>query len=70
MSIVLYTTHCPRCKVLTAKLDSAAIQYEICDNVDEMIKKDIKSVPVLEVDGNLLDFKAAVDWVNNGGKSN
>ena len=67
MTVVLYTTHCPRCQVLASKLDSAAIKYEVFEDVDEMSKKGIMSVPVLEVDGKLLDFKKAVDWVNNGG---
>lgn len=67
MTVILYTTHCPRCQVLASKLDSAAIKYEVCDDVEVMSQKGIMSVPLLEVDGKQLDFKKAVDWVNNGG---
>ena len=70
MTVTLYTTHCPRCQVLAAKLDQAAIKYDVCENVNEMLEKGIMSVPVLEIDGNQLDFKQAVDWVNKGGAIN
>lgn len=67
MKIILYTTHCPKCQVLVAKLSSAGLDYEEFSDVDEMSKKGIMSVPMLEVDGNMLDFKQAVDWINKGG---
>lgn len=70
MTVTLYTTHCPRCQVLATKLDQAAIKYDVCENVDEMLEKGIMSVPILEVDGNAMDFKQAVDWVNKGGTTN
>ena len=68
MKLTLYTTHCPRCQVLATKLDAAALKYEVIDDVDKIAEKGIMSVPVLEVDGKQLDFKKAVDWINNGGK--
>lgn len=68
MKLTLYTTHCPRCQVLATKLDGAALKYQVIDDVDKIAEKGIMSVPVLEVDGKQLDFKKAVDWVNNGGK--
>lgn len=68
--ITLYTTHCPKCQVLASKLDNAAIKYEVCDNVDVMAQKGFMSVPLLEIDGEILDFKKAIDWVNNGGTTN
>lgn len=67
MEVVLYSTHCPRCQVLATKLDNAGIAYTTFTDVDEMSKKGIMSVPMLEVDGKMLDFKKAVDWVNGGG---
>lgn len=62
--ITLYSTDCPRCRVLKKKMDTAGIKYEINSNVDEMLQKGMTSVPMLEVDNVLFDFKGAVDWIN------
>lgn len=65
MQVILYSTGCPKCKVLKAKLDSKEISYGIISDTSVMIDKEIETVPVLEVDGNMMDFKTAVDWINN-----
>ena len=62
--VTLYTTHCPKCNVLTAKLNEKGIQYEEVDDVNTLISKKIMTAPYLEVDGNLMDFVNAVNWVN------
>lgn len=62
--VTLYTIDCPRCKVLEKKLEKANIEYQVCKDMDFMISKGIKTMPVLEVEDSVLDFKAAVDWVN------
>lgn len=62
--MVLYTTHCPKCEVLKKKLDIAGIAYEVCEDVDVMRGKGFMSAPMLEVDGEALNFKKAVDWLN------
>ena len=62
--IILYSNNCPRCKILKKKLDDNKINYEIIDNVDTMIDKGLSTVPVLEINGRMLDFKEAVEWVN------
>lgn len=61
--IILYTTHCPMCKMLRMKLDQAKIQYEICDDVDYMISKGYKKAPMLEVDDTVLTMKEALTWL-------
>ena len=61
--IILYTTHCPMCKMLRLKLDKASIKYEICDDVDLMISKGYKKAPMLEVDGNVMSLKEALTWL-------
>ena len=66
MDITLYTTHCPQCEVLKKKLDSADIEYSVCDDVDVMAEKGFLSAPILEVDGKSMIFKDAVNWVNGG----
>lgn len=62
--IILYTTHCPKCNILTAKLDEKKIDYLICEDIKTMTTLGLTTVPVLEVEGQFLEFKAAVDWVN------
>lgn len=62
--VILYSTGCPRCNVLIQKLDSKGIRYVTVNDVDVMTKKGIETVPVLEVDGQLMQFKEATDWVN------
>ena len=63
--IILYSNNCPRCKILKKKLDDNKINYEIIDDVDTMIDKGLSTVPVIEINGRMLDFKEAVEWVNN-----
>lgn len=64
MEIILYTTHCPKCNILKAKLDEKNITYIEYDNIEFMKDMGITTVPVLNIDNELLGFKAAVDWVN------
>ena len=64
MNVVLYSTHCPKCSVLEKKLSSSNIDYDIVTDEDFMIEKGFTSVPMLEVDGEIMDFKAAVEWIN------
>jgi glutaredoxin len=64
MSIIFYSTHCPRCKVLETKLKQKNVEYVECNDVEEMGKKGISSVPCLGVNEEIMDFGAAVKWVN------
>lgn len=64
MEVILYSTGCPKCAVLMKKLDSKSVEYSIESSVDEMIKLGIRQAPMLRVDGNLMDFKKANEWVN------
>lgn len=65
MKIVLYSTGCPRCTVLESKLKSKNIDFEIITNQEFMIEKGFDSVPVLEVDGNYMDFGKANEFINS-----
>lgn len=65
MGIVLYSTHCPKCKILETKLKQKSIKYTEVNNVDLMLEKGFVTVPMLEVDGEVMDFKEANDWINN-----
>ena len=63
MKVVLYSTHCPKCKVLETKLTQKRISYEENNDVNLMQEKGFISVPKLEVDGIIYDFKEAVEWI-------
>jgi glutaredoxin len=62
--VKLYTTHCPNCRALETKLQSKEIEFEEITDQSLMVEKQIRSVPVLEVDGRLLTFYEAVKWVD------
>ena len=61
--VVLYEHGCPRCKVLKMKLDQKGIVYENINDVELMKEKGFAEAPKLEVDGVVMNFKEAVDWV-------
>ena len=63
--LTLYSTGCPKCKVLKSKLDSKQIEYTIIEDVEVMKNKGFNSLPVLEVDGTMYEFREAVNYVNN-----
>ena len=65
---ILYTTGCPKCRILEKKLTDKNVQYEvICD--PEKIKEKGNAVPMLEiVDGEetkVLSYYEAVKFVNS-----
>ena len=62
-NVILWTTHCPRCKVLELKLKQKNINYQENANMEEMLAKGFKEAPKLEVDGVVMDFKEAVEWL-------
>ena len=64
MDVVLYTTGCAKCHVLETKLKAKKIEYRIENDMDVMEAKGFMSVPMLEVNGEVMSFKKAVDWVN------
>lgn len=63
MDIILYSTHCPQCEILEDKLQTKNIQYTEVTDVSLMLNKGIKNVPVLEVNGKMMDFLKACEWV-------
>lgn len=71
MKIVLYSTDCPRCKVLEKKLGQKKIDFTINKELDEILevatKANISSAPLLEVDGQVLGFEQANQFINNLG---
>lgn len=65
MKVILYSTNCPKCVVLEKKLISKELEFEINNDVDEMIALGFTSAPMLCVDGKIMDFTEANKWVNS-----
>lgn len=65
MQIVLYSTHCPKCKVLEKKLNSKNIFFEIVTDMDVMNKMGFLSIPKLKVDDIVMNFNEANKWIND-----
>lgn len=64
--ITLYSTGCPKCKVLETKLEQKKIEYKKESDVGKMLELGIKSAPVLSIDDeSFLQFTDAVKWVNS-----
>lgn len=61
--IIFYTTHCPKCQVLKAKLDSLNISYFVQEDINVMENMGMMTVPMLQVGNNLLTFSQAVKWL-------
>ena len=67
--IILYSTNCPKCKVLTRKLEEKNIEYIEFTDVDKMIEMGFSVMPMLEVDGIVMDFATANKWINEFNKT-
>lgn len=63
-NITLYSNGCPKCKVIKSKLESKNIVFEETDDTQRIILEGYKTFPVLEVDGQFMDFVSANNWVN------
>lgn len=68
--ITVYTTHCPRCKILEKTLLGAGFEFAQCEDVDTMVAMGFQEIPQMEVDGKIYGFKEAIKWIrentNNG----
>ncbi len=62
-NVILYEHGCPRCKVLKSKLDQKGIAYVTVNDVQVMQSLGFEEAPKLEVDGVIMSFKEAVEWV-------
>lgn len=61
--IVLYTTHCPKCRVLEAELLRGGFDFSVCEDEDKMRTLGIDHLPVLAVNDELLNFPDALKYV-------
>lgn len=64
MKVKLYTTHCPKCKILEERLNEKKVKYEVIDNIEELQKMNFKSVPNLEIDGKIYNYLDSIKYLN------
>jgi len=66
--VTLYSTHCPKCKVLEKKLVQSGLEHQIIDDKDAVIAKGqevgILSAPILITEDNAYKFEDAVKFLN------
>lgn len=65
MDIILHSTNCPKCKILETKLKQKNIEYTENNNVNLMLEKGFTTVPILEVDGEVMDYKSAFNYIES-----
>ena len=63
-NVTLYTIGCGKCLILEKKLNAAGVDYAICEDQKIMEEKGFDFMPVLEVDGQIMNYGEAVKWVN------
>ncbi len=63
--VKLYTIDCPKCKILEMKLKQKNVKYEICKDKSVIINRGFDLMPVLDVDGQIMNFVEAIQWINN-----
>ena len=65
--IILYSTGCPKCRILKKKLDEKGVNYEVCSDTERMIGLGFTEVPVLEVKGEKYSFSEALKMLDSIG---
>lgn len=64
--MILYTQGCIKCDVLKKKLEQKGLSFTIeSNNFQKLIDAGIDYMPVLEVNGKLLQFNDAIKYLNS-----
>ena len=65
--IIMYTLpKCGYCEALKSALKMRDIHFEINQDVDEIASLGFQSVPQLKVGNKIMNYKQAIEWINNG----
>lgn len=65
MTVTLYSTGCPKCKVIEKKLLQKNIEHNIIMGAEEIQKLGLNSAPALKVDDRVFNFSDANRWIMN-----
>jgi glutaredoxin-related protein len=63
IKVTFYSNNCPRCNILQQKLDEKGVIYEKVSDINIMRQKGFMSAPMFEVDGNIMNYLEAINWV-------
>lgn len=63
MKVILYSTGCPKCRMLEAALKKKDISYEKCEDVQAMIDMGLSEAPALNIDDKILTYTDAMKRV-------
>lgn len=63
--LILYSTGCPKCRILEKKLRELHVEFSVVSDPEIMLQKGFTSVPMLETDGRILGYSEAYAWVKN-----
>ena len=61
--IVLYSTHCPKCRVLEIKLRQKNIPHTVITDMEKIVATGRQTAPLLEADGKVMDFTEALEFI-------
>lgn len=63
----LYTSGCPKCKVLAAKMEQAGISFDIETDLSRVIDEGFKTLPVLfnKEANSFMSFVDAIKHINS-----
>ena len=67
-NVILYSSNCPKCKVLEAKLNQKNIDFSIKNSEEDfqqLFDERFREMPVLEVDNKKYTFLEAVNIINS-----
>lgn len=64
MVVILYSVGCSQCDVLEEKLKNKNIEYKKIIDEEYMLKLGLDEMPVLEVNGERMNFVTANNWIN------
>ena len=69
MKFILYSTDCPKCKVLERKLGQKKIDFEVNNDLDTILeiaaKHNFSSAPLFQADDEVMDFETANKFINS-----
>lgn len=51
-NIVLYSNHCPICKIVEKKLKAKDVKYSMIDDIEWLLDIGFETMPVLKVDNS------------------
>lgn len=63
MKVILYSNKCPQCRYLESLLKSNDIEYDEVNDIKLMKEKGFMSMPMLEVDGEIMTYQKSLQWV-------